>query len=297
MDALKNLDWSLIGTFLAVAETGSLSAAARKIGSSQPTIGRQIRAIEDACSSELFHRHARGLELTELGRALLPEARKMQEAMQSFMIAAAGASQSLSGVVRITASVFMAQYVLPQIIAEMRCVEPDIQIELVASDSTENLLFREADIAVRMYRPTQLDMIARALGEISLGLYASETYAARAGLPLTPAELQRHDLIGYDRNDLMIRSMREAGWPVTRDWFNVRCDNQSAYWALIVAGCGIGFCQSNIARATPGVVEVMPDLPLPKLPVWLTAQQTMRHTPRVSRIWDLLVEGLVPFVS
>lgn len=297
MNDLKSIDWSLIRTFLAVAETGSLSAAARKTGSSQPTIGRHIRSIEEACASELFHRHARGLELTELGRALLPEARKMQEAMQGFAIAAAGASQSLSGVVRITASVFMAQYVLPEIIAEMRYAEPDIQIELVASDSSENLLFREADIAVRMYRPTQLDMIARPLGEISLGLYASEVYAARAGLPQIPAELQEHDLIGYDRNDLMIRSMREAGWPVTRDWFNIRCDNQSVYWALVIAGGGIGFCQNNVARATSGIVEVMPDLTLPKLPVWLTAQQTMRHTPRVSRIWDLLVEGLAPFVS
>lgn len=297
MDVLKNLDWSLVRTFLAVAETGSLSAAARKLGSSQPTIGRHIHALEESCAAELFHRHARGLVLTELGAALLPEAREMHEAMGRFSITAAGASQSLAGVVRITTSVFMSQYVLPAIISDIRRAEPKIQIELVASDSTENLLFREADIAVRMYRPTQLDMIARHLGDIPLGLFASSSYADDKGVPQTPEELEGFDLIGYDRNDLMVRSMREAGWPVTRDWFNVRCDNQSAYWALVVAGCGIGFCQKNTARATPGIVEVLPDLPMPELPVWLTAQHTMRHTPRVSRVWDLLLEGLAPFVS
>ncbi len=297
MDNLKDIDWSLIRSFLAVAETGSLSAAARKLGSSQPTVGRHVHALENACSAELFHRHARGLELTDLGAALLPEARKMHDAMSAFSIAAAGASQTLAGVVRITTSVFMAQYALPQIIADIRREEPEIQIELVATDSSENLLFREADIAVRMYRPTQLDMVARHVGDIPLGLFASEAYIHRRGLPETPDAVESFDLIGYDRNDLMVRSMREAGWPATRDWFNVRCDNQAAYWALVVAGCGIGFCQASIARATPGIVEVLPDLPLPELPVWLTAQQTMRHTPRVARVWDLLLEGLAPFVS
>ncbi|MDV4146165.1 LysR family transcriptional regulator [Shimia sp. FJ5] len=297
MDNLKNIDWSLVRTFLAVAETGSLTAAAHKLGSSQPTVGRQVHALEALCAAELFHRHARGLELTDLGAALLPEAHKMHDAMSTFSIMAAGASQAHAGVVRITTSVFMAQYALPQIVADIRRAEPDIQIELVATDSTENLLFREADIAVRMYRPTQLDMIARHLGDISLGLFVSEQYAQHKGLPKTPDDLEHFDLIGYDRNELMIQSMREAGWPVTREWFNVRCDNQSAYWALVVAGCGIGFCQSNIARSTPGMVEVLPGLPIPELPVWLTAQQTMRKTPRVSRVWDLLVDGLAPFIS
>lgn len=290
-------DWSLIRTFLAVAEGGSLSSAARRLHLSQPTVGRQIHLLESSCAAELFHRHARGLELTELGQSLLPEAYQMREAMQRFANTAAGASESLAGVVRITTSVFMAQYALPQIIAEMRHAEPDIQIELVASDSSENLLFREADIAVRMYRPTQLDMLTRHIGDIPLGLYASEEYLARHGTPKTMEELGDFDLVGYDRNDLILRSMREAGWSVSRDWFNVRCDNQSTYWALVVAGCGIGFCQKSVARTTPGIVEVLPDLPLPSLPVWLTAQETLRHTPRVSRIWELLGAGLGPFVS
>ena len=290
-------DWSLVRTFLAVAEGGSLSAAAQRLNLSQPTVGRQIHLLENRCAAELFHRHARGLELTELGQSLLPEAHQMREAMQRFSNTAAGASEGLAGVVRITTSVFMAQYALPQIIADMRLAEPDIQIELVASDSSENLLFREADIAVRMYRPTQLDMLTRHIGNIPLGLYASDAYLARHGVPQRMEDLEDFDLIGYDRSDLILRSMRAAGWAVTRDWFDVRCDNQSTYWALVVAGGGIGFCQKSVARATPGIVEILPDLPLPSLPVWLTAQETLRHMPRVSRIWELLVAGLRPFVS
>ncbi len=294
---IADLDWSLIQSFLAVAETGSLSGAARRLGASQPTLGRHIKTLEDQLKGELFQRHARGFELTALGQEMMVQARRMAEAMGALSLVAAGGETRLEGDVRIATSVFMAHHVMPGIIADIRRAEPDIHIDLVPSDSSENLLFREADIAVRMYRPEQLDMVTRHLGDIRLGMFATRDYLDRKGFPRNGQDLAQHDVVGYDANDDIIREMRNMGLAATRDWFAVRCDNQSAYWELVRAGCGLGFGQINVARVDPDIVEVPLDFPLPILPVWLTAHEAMRHTPRISRIWELLSDRLRPFVS
>lgn len=294
---LSTLDWSLVQSFLAVAETGSLSAGARVLGISQPTLGRHIKTLEDQLHTEVFQRHARGFELTTRGHSLLPSARAMAAAMTDLSLAVAGEETQVAGTVRVATSVFMAHHAMPSIIAQIRATEPQIQIDLVPSDQSENLLFREADIAVRMYRPQQLDMVTKHLGDITLGMFASDAYIERKGRPNGPDDLPHHDIVGYDANDDILREMRRMGIPATRSWFSVRCDNQSAYWALVQAGCGLGFCQAKIARETPQMQEIDVGFPLPSLPVWLTAHESLRHTPRISRVWTLLNEALKPFVS
>lgn len=296
-NVIDTLDWSLVPAFLAVAETGSLSAAARKLGTSQPTLGRQIRQIETSLDLTLFARRPRGLDLTDSGAALLPHARQMAEAMTALALTAAGQTADVRGTVRLTASAVVAHYALPPIIAHIRRAEPLIQIELVASDSSDNLLFREADIAVRMYRSTQLDIITRHLGDLRLGVFASRTYLERRGWPRQAKDLLDHDLIGYDRNDLILRHMRALGWPATREMFAIRCDSQTTYMALIQAGCGIGFAQVGIMGKDPEMVELQLGLDLPHLPVWLAAPQAMRNTPRIARVWNLLADGLAPQLS
>lgn len=296
-NVIDTLDWSLVPAFLAVAETGSLSAAARKLGTSQPTLGRQIRQIETSLDLTLFARRPRGLDLTDSGAALLPHARQMAEAMTALALTAAGQTADVRGTVRLTASAVVAHYALPPIIAHIRRAEPLIQIELVASDSSDNLLFREADIAVRMYRSTQLDIITRHLGDLRLGVFASRTYLERRGWPRQATDLLDHDLIGYDRNDLILRHMRALGWPATREMFAIRCDSQTTYMALIQAGCGIGFAQVGIMGKDPEMVELQLGLDLPHLPVWLAAPQAMRNTPRIARVWNLLADGLAPQLS
>lgn len=288
------LDWSLIRAFLGVAETGSLSAAARRIGTSQPTLGRQIRQLEKNLDLALFTRQPRGLALTEAGLALLPQARRMADALRAIALTAAGRNDALQGTVRLTASTVVAQTLLPPIIAQIRQAEPQIQIELVASDSSDNLLYREADIALRMYRSTQLDIVTRHLGDLRLGVFAAPSYLERCGTPENIECLLQHDLIGYDCNDLILRHMRSLGWPATREMFAVRCDSQTAYLELIRAGCGIGFTQANLMVDSPDMVELELGLELPRLPLWLAAPQVMRSTPRIKRIWDLLAEGLSP---
>ncbi|MGR3507223.1 MAG: LysR family transcriptional regulator [Paracoccaceae bacterium] len=288
------LDWSLIRAFLGVAETGSLSAAARRIGTSQPTLGRQIRQLEKNLDLALFTRQPRGLALTEAGLALLPQARRMADALRAIALTAAGRNDALQGTVRLTASTVVAQTLLPPIIAQIRQAEPQIQIELVASDSSDNLLYREADIALRMYRSTQLDIVTRHLGDLRLGVFAAPSYLERCGTPENIEGLLQHDLIGYDCNDLILRYMRSLGWPATREMFAVRCDSQTAYLELIRAGCGIGFTQANLMVDSPDMVELELGLELPRLPLWLAAPQVMRSTPQIKRIWDLLAEGLSP---
>lgn len=289
---LQNIDWNLIRSFLAVAETGSLSGAARAIGQSQPTLGRHVKELEAALGANLYTRHTRGFELTETGQAMLPHAMTMRDAMQSLELTAAGHSIAERGTVRITASVFASQYLLPDILADVRAEASDIQIELVPSDATENLLFREADLAVRMYRPTQLDIITRHITDLSIGTFAAKSYLDRKGRPASLDDLFDHDLVGFDRDDTMLRAMANMGWSATRDWFAVRCDNQAVYWALVRAGCGIGFTQTGIARSDPFVEELSLGIDIPSLPVWLAAPDLLRHTPRVRRVWDLLSDRL-----
>lgn len=295
--SLSSLDWSLVQAFVAVAETGSLSAAARRLGASQPTLGRQIRAIEDALGVTLFHRQARGLTLTETGAALLAPARTMREAAGQMSLIAAGRAEELSGVVRLTASLTVSHYLLPPILARIRARHPEIEIELVPSDTTENLLFREADIALRMYRPEQLDVVARHLGDIELGLYGARAYLDRAGRPHGVEDMLRHDLVGYDRNEDIILGMRQAGLPMDRHSFALRCDQNAVYWELVRAGCGLGFGQVPIGAADPLVERVLPDIPVPPLPIWLTAHEAMRNTPRLRRVWDMLAEGMAPHLT
>ncbi|WP_420326978.1 LysR family transcriptional regulator [Mameliella sp.] len=293
MDAIvTKLDWSLVQTFLTVAETGSLSEAARRLGISQPTAGRQVRQIETTLGLELFRRQPRGLALSDAGAELLPHARRMAEGMRGLSLAAAGRAETLSGPVRITASVFTAQYHLPPILAKLREAEPEISIELVPTDRSENLLYREADIAVRMYRSEQLDIVTRHLGDLPLGIYAAKSYIARRGRPDAFEAFLDHDLVGYDRSDLILRGMREMGVDAQRDWFATRTDHHPVYWELIKAGCGIGFAQRSIGDDEPLVERVLPQIPLPSLPLWLAAHEAVRNTPRLRRVWEALAEGL-----
>ncbi len=281
-------DWRKVQVFLAVAETGSLSSASQALGLTQPTVGRQIKALEAELSARLFDRHARGLHLTPFGHALLPAARQMRDAAHALSLTLAGQDQTPTGSVRITASVFTANYLMPKIIAALRQTHPGIEVELVATDKVENLLFREADIAVRMVRPTQLDMITRHVGDLEMGLFAAKSYIDRQGAPAHPEDLLSHYLVGYDRNDLILQGFRAFGYEVKPSDFAVRCDNQSAYWQLVRAGCGIGASQTGIGLADPDVTRVLPDLPIPSLPVWLTTHPSLRATPRISAVWQAL---------
>jgi DNA-binding transcriptional LysR family regulator len=286
-----DIDWTLIRSFLAVAEAGSLSAAARATGISQPTLGRHMQAVEAALEVQIFTRTAQGQALTEAGQALLAPARAMQAAAAELALTAKGHGTGIEGTVRITASRVVSHVILPGVLAKLRAAESGIQIDLVPSDTTENLLFGEADIALRMYRPTQPDLAGHQIGVLPLGLYGSKAYLDRKGRPGSLDDLMGHDFIGQDRADQIIRVMRMMGIEVGRSFFPVRCDDPLTYVELVRAGCGLGGILRALGDADPGLerIDLIPDLP--SLPVWLTAAPRLRQSPRLRRVWDLLAQA------
>ncbi|MEM1373982.1 MAG: LysR family transcriptional regulator [Pseudomonadota bacterium] len=289
---LSSLDWSLVRAYLAVAETGSLSAAARRLKASQPTLGRQIKTMEAALDADLFSRHARGLKLTEMGEAILPAARAMAEAMNEIRLAAASRETGVTGAVRITSSINVSFTLLPPVLARVREVHPGIQLDLVPSDDSENLLYGESDIAVRMYRPTQKDLITQHVGTFDIGLYASQSYLARKGTPQTMDAIFALDLVGYDENRRVLDGMAERGMNATRDLFATRCDDPLTQWELIAAGCGVGFGPTRAGDADPRVTRIPLPFDIPGLPMWLTTSQAMRHTPRIRAVWEVMSHAL-----
>ena len=285
---MENPDWTLLRSFLAVAETGSLSAAARQLGLTQPTLGRHIADLEASLGTPLFTRIPRGLQPTDSALPLLPAAQDMRDAAARLALLAAGRQESLSGTVRLTASRVVSHFLLPPMLARLRVAEPGIEIELVPSDTSENLLFREADIALRMYRPTQEGVVTRHLTDLHMGLYAAPSYLDRKGRPQTLEDLAGHDVIGFDRSDLMARMLASLGLSIPTDSFAVRTDDQVVYWNLVRAGCGIGGGQRLVGDPDPTVERVAAFLPLPALPVWLTAPEALRQNARVRRVMEHL---------
>ncbi len=284
-------DWALLRVFLAVAQHGSLSRAAQQVGSSQPTLSRQVMLLESLVGAALFERTRRGLRLTEAGEALRLPAQRMQEQAREWSLLAAGRAMSLHGTVRLTASEIVSAYLLPAVLRVLRQKHPEIQIELLASNAVENLLEREADIALRMRRPTQSGLIARKLADLPLGLYAHRDYVVARGQPST-ATMERHDWVGNDRSDQMLRGFRAAGFEVTREFFAFRCDNQLVAWQAVLAGLGIGIGLVQVAVQSPELVPVMRDVKLPNLPLWITSHRELRGTPRLKLVFDALAAAL-----
>lgn len=293
---MQQMDWAQVQAFLAVAETGSLSAAARKLDVSQPTLGRHVRALEEDLQVELFRRRPKGLSLTELGARMLPAAQRMRDAASEITLTAAGTSTELDGTVRITASESVAFTMLPEVVAGLRVEEPGIQLEVVASDAANNLMYREADIALRMYRPEQPDLVTKHLGNVAIGFFAAKSYLDRTGRPSSVEEAFTHDLVGHDTDERILKGARERGLPITRESFAIRCDNISVYWQLICGGCGLGFGLVAAAERDPRLERILPEVPIETLPMWLTAHGSLRYVPRIRRVWDHLAQALPPIL-
>jgi DNA-binding transcriptional LysR family regulator len=290
-------DWSLWRSFGAVVETGSLSAAARKLGLTQPTLGRHVEELERTLGARLFDRTAQGLKPTDTALRLYEPVGNAQKALAEAAIMAEGSSSVLEGTVRITSSTVTSHYILPPLLLDLRQSFPQIAIELVPSDSVENLLLRESDIAVRMFRPTQLELVTRKLGESPIVACAHESYLARRGTPLSPDDLLEHDLIGFDRSDFMITTARDMGSDLTRDSFIVRTDSQTAGWELLKAGIGVGFAQEVLVRSTPGMVPLIMNFRPPPLEVWLTTHRELFTSRRIRAIYDRLGETLTAYLK
>ncbi|MBI3776823.1 MAG: LysR family transcriptional regulator, partial [Gammaproteobacteria bacterium] len=222
---MNSYDWALIRSFLAVARTGSVSAAARLLGVSQPTLSRDVQALETATALNLFKRTTKGLQLTEAGQALMESATRMDDAADQFARQASGMSLDLYGDIRISANEIVGTYLLPPALAALREQHPGVAVEIVITNRASSLSKREADIALRMFQPAQPDLVARRLPDLELGFYAHRAYLQKHGTPATFTELQQHRPIGFDENIEFIDGAAQLGYQFTRNDFALRTDH------------------------------------------------------------------------
>jgi DNA-binding transcriptional LysR family regulator len=288
----QSFDWALVRSFLAVLDAGSLMGAARRLGAQQPTLSRHIAELEAQLGAPLFERTGRGVVPTEAARAIADAARQMEAGADQLAQRLAGRRDATRGSVRITTSQVAACYLMPPVLAALQQAEPGIQVELVASNQISNLLRREADIAVRMVRPTQGSLVARKLADLPIVAAAHPSYLQRQGTPRKPQDLLQHRLIGYDRDDTIERGFARMGLALPREAFALRTDDQVAYGRLVASGAGIGFvAQYNLAH-WPGVVPLLPMLQIPPLPCWLAVHREIRGSRVVKRVYDFLAEAV-----
>ena len=294
---LQHFDWTLVRSFLAVLDAGSLMGAARQLQAQQPTLSRHVAELELQLGTPLFERTGRGVTPTAAALAIADAARQMKTAAEQLSRTLTGSREATTGTVRVTASQVAATWLLPPVLLALQKAEPGIAIELVSSNRIENLLRREADIAVRMQRPTQASVVARKLGEVGLGAYAHRSYLARHGTPRKPEDLLAHRLIGYDRDDTVLRGFARMGVTVSKAQFALRCDDQVAYSYLVSSGAGIGFISHYSARALSGsgqlgLERVLPQLKIPSLPCWLAVHREIRSSKLVRLVYDFLAEAI-----
>ncbi|HEY1707406.1 MAG TPA: LysR family transcriptional regulator [Rhizomicrobium sp.] len=288
--------WDHYRSLLAVLRLGSLSAAARELDLTQPTLGRHIAELEKSLKTPLFARSPHGLAPTEAALQLAPHAETMASAAEALLRTASGETENARGVVRITASEAVGVEVLPRILTEFREAHPQIAIELALSNRNQDLLRRDADIAVRMVRPTQGALVAKRIGKLDLGLYAHKHYLRRHGVPKTFDDLQRHTIIGFDRDASALRSVGGA-FPVTREVFALRSDSEHAQLAALRAGFGIGGVQAGIAARDPNLVRVLPDAVRFSLEMWLAMHEDLRTNRRVRLLFDHLARSLEAYAA
>jgi DNA-binding transcriptional LysR family regulator len=293
---MSDFNWQLIPSFLAAHHHGSLLGAARALGISQPTVGRHVSALETQLGTPLFERTGRGLVATPAAARLAEAARAMETGAQTLMRGAQQAQAMLSGTVRLSASQPVACFLLPPLLAQLRAELPSVQIELVVSNAVSDLLKREADIAIRMLRPAQGSLVARRIGQVGVSACAHTDYLTRRGVPQQPADLLLHDLVGNDKVQEIYHGFATMGHPVGPEQFALRTDDLIAYWASVRAGLGIGFVASYLLRNDPDLVPVLPDLPMPSLPVWLVVHREIRTSRRIRAVFDFLARELPPLL-
>ncbi len=285
-------DWNKARAFLVTAEEGSLSAAARALGMAQPTLGRQVDGLEQELGIVLFERVGRGLTLTPSGLELLDHVRDMGEAAGRVSMTALGQSQALEGTICISASETYAAVLLPPIIAKLRIMEPGIQVEIVVANHASDLRRREADIAIRNFRPTESDLIAKKIGDADAVLYATPDYIAKIGNPTKPYDLRHAEFVNMDHGGMMIKGLNTLGLGLTEANFPLLTESYLVMWELVRQGAAIGILDAHIGDADPVVRRVLPDLEPLVFPIWLVSHRELTTSRRIRRVYDFLSEEL-----
>ncbi len=284
-------DWNQARAFLATAEEGSLSAAARALGQTQPTLSRQVSALEEDLGVLLFERVGRSLSLTQSGLDLLDHFRSMGDAANRISLAASGQSQAIEGQVSITATDFIAAYHLPAMLKRLREIAPGIEIEIVAANEIRDLMRREADIAIRHVRPEQPDLIAKLVRESSWHLYASSEYLDSYGRPASASDLSNAEFIGPDHPERLLPALNGLGLSLTRQSFKLTTASGIVIIELVKQGLGISMLTEEVADQFPGLEQVLPKLAPIKVPIWLVSHRELYTSRRIRLVFDFLASA------
>ncbi len=287
-----SFDWNQIRAFLATAEEGSLSAAARALGSTQPTVGRQVAGLEEDLGVTLFERAGRSLVMTGAAQDLLEHVKAMGDAASRVSMVASGQSDDVAGHVAITANDLMAAAFLPGVLRRLRDEAPGIIIDIVASNRLENLTRRDADIAIRHVRPEQPDLIARRLPDATAGYFAATRYLEENGRPQTVADLEGHSFVGPRDTTQMLAFLSGHGVAVTPDRFRANSDSAVVMWEMMRAGLGVLVGPVEFAPPTEGIERILPDAPPITFPVWLATHRELRTSRRIRIVFDVLADAL-----
>ncbi len=287
-----NFDWNQVRSFLATAEEGSFSAAARVLEQTQPTVGRQVAALELALGITLFERVGKSLNLTTSGAELLLHVREMADVANRISLTATSQSQAVEGQVRITASDVMSTYQLPHMLKQIRLAAPRLEIDIVASNEVRDIHRREADIAIRHIRPTQPDLIAKLVAEATARFYAAPSYLDQVGRPKNEGELVKLDFVGFGDVDTMIGYLNPAGIDVTRKNFRIGSQSGIVSWELVRQGFGVGIMSDEVAALTPDIERVLPEREPFKFPIWLATHSELHTARRIRLVFDQLADQL-----
>ena len=285
-------DWNQVRAFFATAEAGSFSAAARALGLTQPTVGRQVAALEESLGVLLFERVGRSVALTRPGHDLMTHVRAMAEAANGIAFSAAGQAEAIAGQVRITASDVFSTYMLPPLLKELRETAPGLEIDVVASNDIRDLMRREADIAVRHVRPSEPDLIARKVAEGTARFYAARSYLDRCGRPANAADLANHTLVHFGDPETLAAHFAPLGFALGARNFPLGSESGVVAWQMVRQGLGIAIMDDIVAGADPGVEAVLKDMAPVRFPVWLVSHRELQTSARIRLVFDRLADYL-----
>lgn len=285
-------DWNHARAFLVTAEEGSLSAAARALGLSQPTLGRQVEALQHQLGVVLFERFGRGLELTPAGSDLLKYVRQMGDGALSLQLAAQGHSSDMAGPVTLSASDLYAGLILPKILHQLKAQEPRIHIRILAENTASDLMRREADIALRNFRPAEPELIARRILDTEASFFASCDYVHTHGLITSNADWDRANLIVPNPASDVLRALQQFHIPATAASVAYECSSYLAMWEMVKQGLGVGLLDTAIGDADPKVTRAVQNYPNIPFPLWLVAHRDILSNQRIRYVFDYLAKAL-----
>jgi DNA-binding transcriptional LysR family regulator len=295
-DALS-FDWNQIRAFLATAEEGSFSGAARALRCTQPTVGRQVAALEESLGLVLVERSGRGLTLTQSGRDLLEQVRKMGDIAIEISLLADGEFSTLSGKVTISATDLLSAEFMPELLAPLREKAPSIVLHVVPANDLSDLLRREADIAIRHVQPEQPELIAKRIGDFTANLYAATELLNRLGRPDSLSAIAQLPMVGVADPNRLVGPLNQMGVPITEANFVASSGSGVVTWALVKASFGASMLPCYLCDKEPGIEKVFPSLPSLNFPVWLVTHRELRTSPRIRMVFDVLAKGLARLVG